>query len=316
MLPELTAYVRPYRAARWPVLVVTGPPTRLPSYVGAADMLAANTVVGAELIIFGCHTGTGKSMDVPKKSLGQHWLKDEPTLNYIAGCANISPTDTVLEIGPGQGTLTKYLLSKAKKVIAVELDEALTQKLPSHENLQVIQADILKFDLTNLPPGYKVVANIPYYLTSNLLRVLAESANPPGLMVLLVQKEVAQRITAKPGQMSVLAVSVQLYYQPQLGKVVPAELFTPPPKIDSQVVILKRRQKPLFKELDSSRFFKIVKAGFSERRKKLRSSLAGGLGISKEQADRLLAAARVGSDSRAQELSLQQWYRLYRNLKL
>jgi len=255
-------------------------------------------------------------MNVPKKSLGQHWLKDEPTLSYIADSANLSPTDTVLEIGPGPGTLTKHLLGQAKKVIAVELDEALAHKLPSHENLQVIQADILKFDLTKLPLGYKVVANIPYYLTSNLLRVLAESANPPSLMVLLVQKEVAQRITAKPGQMSVLAVSVQLYYQPQLGKVVPAELFTPSPKVDSQVVILKRRQKPLFKELDSSRFFKIVKAGFSERRKKLRSSLAGGLGISKEQADRLLAAARVGSDSRAQELSLQQWYRLYRNLKL
>jgi len=273
-------------------------------------------VAGAELIISGRKITIGKSMNAPKKSLGQHWLKDEPTLSYIADRADISLNDTVLEIGPGLGTLTKHLLGRAKEVMAVELDEALAQKLPVHEKLQVVQADILKFDLTNLPPGYKVVANIPYYLTSNLLRVLAESANPPGLMVLLVQKEVAQRIAAQSGQMSILSISVQLYYQPQLGKVVPAELFTPPPKIDSQVVILKRRQKPLFKELDSSRFFKIVKAGFSERRKKLRSSLAGGLGISKEQADRLLAAARVGSDSRAQELSLQQWYRLYRNLKL
>ena len=135
-------------------------------------------------------------------------------------------------------------------------------------------------------------------------------------MVLLVQKEVAERIAAQPGQMSVLAISVQLYYQPQLGRVVSAELFTPSPKVDSQVVILKCREKPLFTGLDSNKFFKIVKAGFSERRKKLRSSLAGGLGISKEQADRLLAAAGVGSDSRAQELSLQQWHRLYRNLKL
>ncbi|HLB40661.1 MAG TPA: 16S rRNA (adenine(1518)-N(6)/adenine(1519)-N(6))-dimethyltransferase RsmA, partial [Candidatus Babeliales bacterium] len=173
-------------------------------------------------------------MKVPKKSLGQHWLKDEPTLSYIANSANLSATDTVLEIGPGLGTLTRHLLDRAKEVMAVELDEALAQKLPSHEKLQVVQADILKFDLTKLPPGYKVVANIPYYLTSNLLRVLAESDNSPILMVLLVQKEVAQRITAKPGQMSVLAVSIQLYYQPQLGKVVPAELFTPSPKVDSQ----------------------------------------------------------------------------------
>src|SRR3989344_8640555 len=134
------AYVRPYQAVRWPAPVVTGQPTRSPSYAGAAVMPTANTVDGVELIIFGCHTGTGKSMDVPKKSLGQHWLKDEPTLNYIAGCANISPTDTVLEIGPGQGTLTKYLLSKAKKVIAVELDETFAQKLPAYEKLQVVQA--------------------------------------------------------------------------------------------------------------------------------------------------------------------------------
>ncbi len=253
-------------------------------------------------------------MNRPKKSLGQHMLKDEPTLSYIAASADILSTDTVLEIGPGLGTLTKHLLGQAKKVIAVELDKTLAQKLPAREKLQIVQADILKFDLTKLPLGYKVVANIPYYLTSNLLRVLAESANPPSLMVLLVQKEVAERIAAQPGQMSVLAISVQLYYRPQLGKVVPAELFTPPPKVDSQVVILKRREKPLFEELDSSKFFKIVKAGFSERRKKLRSSLAGGLSISKGQADELLEAAGVNRDNRAQELSLQQWYNLYRNI--
>ena len=250
-------------------------------------------------------------MNAPKKSLGQHWLKDEPTLSYIADRADISLNDTVLEIGPGLGTLTKHLLGRAKEVMAVELDEALAQKLPSHEKLQVVQADILKFDLTNLPPGYKVVANIPYYLTSNLLRVLAESANPPGLMVLLVQKEVAQRIAAQSGQMSILSISVQLYYQPQLGKVVPAELFTPPPKIDSQVVILKRRQKPLFKELDINKFFKIVKAGFSERRKKLRSSLSGGLGISKEEADELLKKAGINPIVPAQELSLESWHSLH-----
>lgn len=252
-------------------------------------------------------------MPPTKKSLGQHWLKDEPTLNYIAACANISPNDTVLEIGPGLGTLTSHLVSNVRKVIAVELDKDLIQKLPLYDNLQVIQADILKFDLTKLPPGYKVVANIPYYLTSKLLRLLAESLNPPSLMVLLVQKEVAQRIAAKVGQMSILAISVQLYYEPELGKIVPAELFTPPPKVDSQVVVLSRKGKPLFAGLDSHKFFKIVKAGFSERRKKLRSSLAGGLSITKEQADELLSLAGIRGDSRAQELSLQQWYSLYQN---
>ena len=130
-------------------------------------------------------------------------------------------------------------------------------------------------------------------------------------MVLLVQKEVAQRIAARPGQMSVLAISVQLYYQPQPGRVVPAELFTPSPKVDSQVVILKRREKPLFEELDINKFFKIVKAGFSERRKKLRSSLSGGLGISKEEADELLKKAGINPIVRAQELSLESWHSLH-----
>ena len=129
-------------------------------------------------------------------------------------------------------------------------------------------------------------------------------------MVLLVQKEVAQRIAAKPGQMSVLSVSVQLYYEPKLGIVVPAELFAPPPKVDSQAVILRRRQNPLFENLDTQKFFRVVKAGFSERRKKLRSSLGSGLSVSKEQADELLKRAVIAPDARAQELSLDQWYKL------
>src|SRR3989344_7720040 len=252
-------------------------------------------------------------MDLPKKSLGQHWLTDEKTRRSICDSAGLHPDDTVLEIGPGLGNLTKHLIPRVKKVIAIEKDEKLAKTLRG--KLEVVEGDILKFDLNQLTKDYKVVANIPYYLTSNLLRVLSESVNPPSLMVLLVQKEVAERIAAQPGRMSILAISVQLYYQPQLGRVVPAELFIPPPKVDSQVVILKRREKPLFTSLDSNKFFKLVKAGFSERRKKLRSSLAGGLGISKEQADGLLAATGVSGDSRAQELSLQQWYDLYRNLK-
>ncbi len=255
-------------------------------------------------------------MHDPKKSLGQHWLHDEATLDYIADTAGLSLKDTVLEIGPGTGALTEKLLTTDAKVIAVEKDEVLAAKLPSHPSLQIVPDDILTFDLSKLPAGYKVVANIPYYLTSNLLRVLAESTNPPALMVLLVQKEVAERIAASPGQMSLLSVSVQLYYEPKLGKIVPAELFEPVPKVDSQVVILKRRTSfpigydPIEESLDTKKFFKIVKAGFSERRKKLRSSLSGGLGISKEEADNLLKQAGINPNARAQELTLEQWYRL------
>ncbi len=257
-------------------------------------------------------------MSLAKKSLGQHWLRDEATLNYICDAAQLVSGGTVLEIGPGTGTLTVKLLERGANVVAVEKDEKLASGLTKHKNLQVIAGDILTYDLSQLPAGYKVVANIPYYLTSNLLRVLSESANPPAMMVLLVQKEVAQRIAADPGQMSLLAVSVQLYYQPELGQVVPAKLFEPAPKVDSQVVILKRHTGPLFpgwhpgNNRETLEFFRLVKAGFSQRRKKLRSSLAGGLKISKDQADDLLKKANINPTARAQELSLKEWYELSR----
>src|SRR5947209_7653215 len=139
-----------------------------------------------------------------KKSLGQHWLKDEATLEAICEAANLTKADTVLEVGPGLGDLTRQLLNRAGKVIAVEIDKDLVAWLPAHNNLEVVQDDILKFDLTELPVDYKVVANIPYYLTSNLIRILSESPNPPQTVVLLVQKEVAERLVAPPGQMSIL----------------------------------------------------------------------------------------------------------------
>lgn len=250
----------------------------------------------------------------PNKRLGQHWLKDEPTLEAICETANLEQGDTVLEIGPGLGDLTRQLLKRVSNVIAVELDEYLASRLKAevaNPGLEVIQADILKFDLMELPANYKVVANIPYYLTSNLIRILSESPNPPELMVLLVQKEVAERLAAQPGQMSLLSVSAQLYYQVKLGMVVPAKLFEPPPKVDSQVIILSHRSKPLFDNLDTKQYFKLVKAGFSGRRKKLRSSLAAGLGISKPQSDELLNQAGIDGSLRAQNLSLQDWHKLY-----
>jgi len=250
----------------------------------------------------------------PKKSLGQHWLKDEATLQAICDAANLKKTDTVLEIGPGLGDLTRQLVKRAGRVVAVEFDEALARGLGEvvpGDNLDIVQQDILKFDLTSLPAAYKVVANIPYYLTSNLLRTLSESPNPPLEITLLVQKEVAERVAAAPGQMSLLSVSVQLYYRPQLGPIVAAELFEPPPKVDSQVVILKQRPKPLFKDFDARLFFRIVKAGFAGRRKKLRGSLSAGLHITKDQADKLLSTAGISGDLRAQNLSLEDWHKLY-----
>lgn len=250
----------------------------------------------------------------PKKSLGQHWLKDQTILQQITDQAQISREDVILEVGPGLGTLTDKLLAKSDNVIAVELDETLARNLSKNasKNLKVLNQDILDFDLESLPSGYKVIANIPYYLTSNLIRKFTNAANSPQLIVLLVQKEVSERIAAGPGNMSILAVAAQLDYEPELGVIVPAELFTPPPKVDSQVIIMRRRAEPLFKDMNNKKFFRLVKAGFSERRKKLRSSIAGGLGIEKTTAEELLKKAEIDPNARAQELVLSDWYELYK----
>lgn len=256
-------------------------------------------------------------MAAPKKSLGQHWLRDRATLGHIADCANISSEDTVLEIGPGLGTLTSELLRRAKKVVAVEFDEALARKLPGQfpgKNLEVINKDILSFDLSQLPKKYKVVANVPYYITSKIVQLLMTAENKPVVAVLLVQKEVAERLAAKSGDMSILALSAQVYAEVTLGGVVPAELFTPPPKVDSQVVILKTRKNPLI-ETDEKTFFRVVKAGFSAKRKKLRSSLSGGLAISKQEAEQLLQKATINPDARAEDLTITQWNQLAKEIE-
>lgn len=252
-------------------------------------------------------------MVAPNKSLGQHWLKDRAVLASIADHADIKPTDTVLEIGPGLGTLTSELLRRAAKVIAVEFDTELARKLPGQfpgTNLEVVNQDILSFDLTQLPSGYKVVANVPYYITSKIVQLLMTSPNKPAVTVLLVQKEVAERIAAEPGEMSILALSAQIYAEAHLGDLVPAYLFTPPPKVDSQVVILETRPYPLVKPEEEKAFFRVVKAGFSAKRKKLRSSLSGGLGISKADAEALLGGAGISPDARAEDLSINDWYTL------
>lgn len=256
----------------------------------------------------------------PKKSLGQHWLHDEFTLEAICFAADVTADDVVLEIGPGLGTLTKYLLAQSKQVVAVEFDQDLAKNLrknlrledgPLDSKLTVVNADILGFNFTELPAEYKVVANIPYYLTSNLIRVLSESSNPPTTAVLLIQKEVAERVCAKPGDMSILSVTAQYYWETSLDVEVPAELFTPPPKVDSQVLVLQRREVPLFPGVDTKQFFRLVKAGFSQKRKNLVNSLSGDLHITKDQAKLLLDTADIAHSTRAQALSIEQWYRLY-----
>lgn len=249
------------------------------------------------------------------KSLGQHWLTDFNSLSAMCDAVHVQDGDVVLEVGPGLGTLTELLVERADSVIAVEFDEKLAKELPRRvpdSNLEVVQQDILSFDLTSLPVNYKLVANIPYYLTSNLIRTLSDSSNPPISAAILIQKEVAERVAAKPGAMSLLSVTAQYYWQTSLGIVMPAHLFTPPPKVNSQILILNRRVKPLFPDIDARQFFRLVKAGFSNRRKTLHNSLSGGLQIGKPETQEILDTAGIKSTSRPQELSLEQWYSLYK----
>ena len=250
-----------------------------------------------------------------KKSFGQNWLRDEYVLDEIIKSYEIKSDDYVLEVGPGLGTLTKKLVETGANITAVEADKDLLPRLGNifqgKSNFELIEGDILKFDLSKLAKDYKVVANIPYYLTSNLLRTLLESNNPPSMMVLLVQKEVAQRIMAKPGQMSVLAFSVQYYAEPQYVLDVSKELFDPVPKVDSAVIKIVRRKDPVF-EADTKKLFRLVKSGFGEKRKMLRNSFAGGLGLESDIVERLLNDAVINPTARAQELSLEDWSRLYR----
>ena len=247
------------------------------------------------------------------KSLGQHWLTDRSILSEIAEAANLTKDDTVLEIGPGLGTLTSALLKQAKAVVAVEFDEELARKLPGQfpgTALTVTYEDILQYDLSSLPSGYKVVANVPYYITSKIVEKLMTAENKPSVAVLLVQKEVAERIAAKPGDMSLLGLSAQMFAEATLGGHVPRHYFTPPPKVDSQVVILKTHSEPLIPKADEKAFFRVAKAGFGAKRKMLRSSIAGGLGISKPAAEELLKHANINPDARAQDLSIADWQRL------
>jgi len=250
---------------------------------------------------------------VPNKSLGQHWLKDRQILQCIADSVTISENDTVLEVGPGLGTLTSVLLARAKEVIAVEFDADLAAKLPKQfpgKCLEVVHADILQYDLAGLPGEYIVVANVPYYITSKILDRFLRAGNQPSALVLLVQQEVAEKYAARSGQLSASAVFLQAVYDVQLGIRVPKMHFTPPPKVDSQVLICKKHHVPKIAEKDLVRFRQLVNAGFSSPRKKLRSTLAAGLQLEKSQVETLLTNAQIGVDLRAQDLSVEDWQRL------
>ncbi len=250
------------------------------------------------------------------KGLGQNFLQDPMALEAIVTAAEIQAKDTVLEIGPGLGSLTRYLAVSAREVITVELDEKLIPPLKAvlspYQNVQVIHGDILKLSPQDLiaENDYLVVANIPYYITSAVIRHLLESESKPRRIVLTIQKEVAGRICARPGDMSLLALSVQVYGSPRIAAYIPAEAFFPTPKVDSAVLVVDIYPTPLIKQELLGVFFKLVKAGFSQKRKTLRNSLSSGLHISPNQAAELLTRLEIDPQRRAETLSIDEWERL------
>ena len=249
------------------------------------------------------------------KGLGQNFLQDSEALEKIASAAEIHENDSVLEIGPGLGSLTRYLAA-AKTVVAVELDEDLIEPLKvvlsAYQNVQIIHGDILKLSPGDLISAdqYLVVANIPYYITSAVIRHLLESQLKPRRIVLTIQKEVAQRICAKPGDMSLLALSVQVYGAPRIAARIPAEAFYPAPKVDSAVLVVDIFPAPRIKGELLGSFFRLVKAGFSQKRKTLRNSLSSGLHVSPTMAAELLTRANIDPQRRAETLSIAEWERL------
>ena len=272
----------------------------------------------------------------PKKGLGQNFLVDPSHRARIVAAAGLTPDDTVLEVGPGPGVLTELIAAQAGRVIAVELDDRLIpylrERFADQPHVRIVHGDILKVDVGKLISesatqrvgesaesdtrtthhasritSYKVVANLPYYITSAAIRHLLESTPPPELLVLTVQREVAERMVAAPPEMSLLALGVQFYCAGRIVGRIPAGVFYPVPKVDSAVVRLDRRVESAVPGVTSEAFFRVARAGFSQPRKQLRNSLASGMGVAPARAEAWLTAAGIAPQRRAETLTVAEW---------
>lgn len=258
----------------------------------------------------------------PKKSLGQNFMHDPNMLDKIVATAGVTPQDTVLEIGPGTGTLTARLAQVAKQVIAVEVDERmydiLFDQFERSTKIRLILQDILRTDIAALmgTEPYVVVANVPYYITSAILQHVLESKNPPRRVTMVMQYEVAERIIAKPesGDMSLLAVSIQFYGQPRLMARLNKALFWPRPEVDSALLRIDMYDKPPVDVPSAKEFFRVAKAGFSQKRKQLRNAISAGLHMTSAQADVHLRNANIDPQRRAETVSLEEWAALTREI--
>lgn len=264
----------------------------------------------------------------PKDYMGQNFLISEEVLNEIISAAEIKKSDTIIEIGPGLGVLTQELVKHAAKVIAIEKDKDLAKILngamshpregadldpAANAGWEIINQDVLKFNFEKISAPYKIVANIPYYLTSHLLQILLTLKRKPEKIVLMVQKEVGERLVAEPGELSLLSISVQIFADVSVAAVVPKENFWPKPKVDSCVVVIEPKNK--FPEIkDEKLFFRLVKIAFAGKRKQIHNTLQNGLKLAKPEIEALLSQAKVNPVSRPQELNIKQWIELYKAL--
>jgi 16S rRNA (adenine1518-N6/adenine1519-N6)-dimethyltransferase len=263
-----------------------------------------------------------------RKRWGQHFLVNSGVLKTISGAAHLSADDLVIEVGPGMGILTRKLVEQAGYVIAVELDsimvEMLQETLSPSSKFSLINRDILEVEPAELiqqekarfppsiqnPQHYKLVANLPYYITQPIIRHFCESKLKPQMMVIMVQKEVAKNIVARPGELSILAISVQFYGKPEIVDYVPAGNFYPVPRVDSAILKIEMYPAPVVPVTDQSHFFKVVRAGFSAPRKQVANSLARGLDIPKAEVLSLMQTANVAPQKRAEDLTLEEWAHL------
>lgn len=249
----------------------------------------------------------------PKKGLGQNFLVEDIYLQRIVEAAGVTSADEVLEIGAGLGSLTRYLADAAGQVCAVEIDSRFTpvlkKVLKEFNNVKLVNADIMDIDVGQWmhQPGYLVVANIPYYITSALIRRLLEAEVKPGRIALTIQKEVAQRVCAQPGDLSLLALSVQVFGAPRVAFNIPAGAFYPAPKVDSALLLVELYERPLIADENLKTFFGLAKSAFAKKRKMLHNALSSHAGLGGEETGKLLEAAGISSDRRAQTLSLEEW---------
>jgi 16S rRNA (adenine1518-N6/adenine1519-N6)-dimethyltransferase len=251
----------------------------------------------------------------PKRSLGQNFLVDEAALARVTAAAQVQADETVLEIGPGLGALTRHLAAVAQRVVAVELDQALIpilrEGLQDQTRVTIVHGDILEQDISALVAApYCVVANIPYYITSAVVRHVLEAGQRPRRVVLTMQREVAERICAPAGDLSLLAISVQVYARAMIASRIPAGAFYPRPEVDSAVLRLEVLAEPRVPAAWRPTFFHVVKVGFSQKRKQLRNALRSGLSLPSEQLDSALAASGIDGRRRAETLTLDEWLAL------